>query len=226
MTADFAQKESLYMTEISKKTNLVGLYKQENAAKELRIKDLEKQVGRLKEGKRAERGKVHKEVQTEGEPRRSELAMEISIEKPEEVKSTLLANFPKEEFGKMEELQNVGNSGTYDMNLEKSSARLEVISKQEKILLDLNKHLNEDSNVFLENLPEETKNADLNKVSNLQENSFQPSFDLGLSLKKFSNKLLNVIELNNEVLKVELIRVRQCRTGREGKRPSSRTWRS
>ena len=54
----------------------------------------------------------------------------------------------------------------------------------------------------------QNKQNDQSKITNLMNNSSNPSFNLGLSLRKFSEKLMNVIDLNNKVLKVKIKRIK------------------
>lgn len=209
MNAEFAKKEKWYVADVGKKANLIGLYKDENAAKELRIKNLEKQLSRLKTQKGISRIKWRKaparEASTQTEPpteaQDASLPFEISLETPEQppnashIKSTLLANFPASEFEKSTEFPSGTAVSSYDKNLEKSSVRLEVISKQEEILLNLNKHLNSDSAIYEEKPVEKPR-----ELAPVPEQPKGP--ELGISLKKFSQTLMNVIEMNNRVLKV------------------------
>lgn len=206
MNEDFAKKEAWYVAEIGKKTNLIGLYKDENAAKELRIKNLEKRLSKLQkqqmqsESKNGSSG-THVATQTTAQelPNLPNLPFEISIVNPEndsEIKTTLLANFPVTDFENSVDFPNASSTQPYDKNLEKSSARLEVISKQEQILLNLNRHLNADSDIFSEPPPVE-KNPEKVPIE-----APKTPENLGISLKKFSQKLMNVIEMNNRVLKV------------------------
>lgn len=201
MNEEFAKKESWYVAELGKKTNLIGLYKDENAAKELRIKNLEKRLAKLQKTGAGPAQKMtaevaHMSTQTQPKPaQQSPEPLEISLVNPRNlsnIKNTLLANFPETEFEKSAEFQNAPSTQAYDKNLEKSSARLEVISKQEQILLNLNKHLNEDSGIFSEQAPPQEALTSAPKAPE----------ELGISLKKFSAKLMNVIEMNNRVLKV------------------------
>lgn len=205
MNEEFAKKESWYVAELGKKTNLIGLYKDENAAKELRIKNLEKRLAKLQKSGAGPVQKMtaevaHMSTQTQPKPaQESPEPLEISLVNPRNllnIKNTLLANFPETEFEKSAEFQNAPSTQAYDKNLEKSSARLEVISKQEQILLNLNKHLNEDSGIFSEQAP-----APKPPQEALTSAPEAPE-ELGISLKKFSAKLMNVIEMNNRVLKV------------------------
>jgi hypothetical protein len=213
MKEGFSRKEHYYTKEIRKKNTLIELYKEENQAKELRIEDLLKQVQRMKT-QGGEKEKESKGVQTE-EMEVVIPPLEISFEKPihvthtSNVKSTLLANMPSSEFSQSLELS----------NLEKSTARMEVISKQEQMLLNLNRQLNEDSNVFEGKGPLTQVPDSKVKMGETKTEIGGPSFDLGMSLKHFNQKLLNVIELNNQMMKVFVTRTSTRRT-------SSRQWRN
>ena len=215
MNDEFAKKEAYYVTELAKKTKLIGLYKDENKAKDLRINNLEKRVNKYKANPK-KRGYVNaiksdKSSQTEDHAGRDEytIPLEISFENPikrpenTEVKNSILVDLPRSQFEKVD-LQSMPITQEYDKALEKSSARLEVISKQEEILLNLNKHLNSDSNIFPDQLISDLK---IPGKSSLNVNQVSPS-NLGVSLKKFSEKLMNVIEINNKVLKVVVTRVK------------------
>ena len=210
MKNTFSKKEYFFEKEIRKKTTLIDLYKQENVAKEMRIEDLGKQIEKLKQQIQNQLvpQKIQKDqsVQTDLLPIQEEINnFEVSVEDPRpkspDLKSTLLANLPASEFGNSFEISNLKASQSYDKNLEKSNARLEVISKQEQMLLNLNKQLNEDSNIFADTPLIEIKEAPIQEGPVV----IEPSFDLGVSLKKFNKKLTNVIEVNTQMMEVPVL---------------------
>lgn len=92
-------------------------------------------------------------------------------------------------------------SNNLDHNLDKSSERLNVVSKQEKILLDLNKHLNKESIMFVDE-PDFSLLLGTNFDNSNGLIKERGSLGLGNSMKKFGNKLLNVIDKTNQMLKV------------------------
>jgi hypothetical protein len=223
MKNEFAKKESYYMAELAKKTKLIGLYKDENAGKDLRIKNLEKRIKKLKSNLNSKKSEPQKEevfIETEQLPinDNNSIPVEISFENPvkqappPKMKDSEI--LPIAQFNNSVDFQNMPVSQNYDKNLEKSSARLEVITKQEEILLNLNKHLNSDSNLFPDQLISDLKLPQNTQQIETPKSNSRPvevsSHNLGISLKKFSQKLMNVIDINNKVLKVSLIRVKQC----------------